>query len=101
MALLLRGIVLGIIGYVIWRLLQPRCYIRIVIDRDGVKSHSGIPRSSHSTILNWMARKVVTDRRITICVSHGRDGRPKIGISGPIDSGTEQLVRNFLQSELG
>lgn len=100
MALLLRGILLGIIGYVFWRLLRPRCAIRIVVDQDGVKSHTGLPRSSHATILNWIARRVVTERRITICVTHGRDGRPKISFSGPIDQDTEQLVRNFLLSEL-
>lgn len=100
MALLLRGLVLGLIGYVFWKLLQPRCVIRIVVDQDGVKSHTGLPRSSHATILNWIARHVVTDRKITICVTQGRDGRYRISISGPIDEGTEQMVRNFLLSEL-
>ncbi len=100
MALLFRGILVGVIGFVIWKVLQPRCVIRIVVTQDGVTSHSGIPAARQSDTLNWLARQVITDRKVTISVYQSRDGRPQIRFSGPIADDTQQLVRNYLLSEL-
>ena len=98
--LILRGLLLAVVGVVIWKLLQPRCLMRIAVNRDGVTSHHGIPAGKQSVILDFVARQIITDRPVTICVSRGSGRHPSIRFSGSLDDGTQQLVRNFLLSEL-
>ena len=98
--LILRGLLLAVIGAVIWKFLQPRCLMKIVVGPDGVKSHRGIPAGKQSVILDFVARQVVTDRAAAICVCQDSDGRPAVRFSGTLDDDTQQRLRNFLLSEL-
>ena len=51
-------------------------------------------------ILDFVARHMITGRRVTIGVSEGSVVAPSVRVSGLPDEQTKQLIRNCLLSEL-
>ncbi|MEO2019298.1 MAG: hypothetical protein ABGZ53_33610 [Fuerstiella sp.] len=95
-----RLVVLAIMGFIAWRLLRSRWAFTIVVDKTGVRSHTGIKTPQQRHLLSLFQRTRFVDGKVTIRGRTDKNGQLQLTFIGPIDDATRQQVRNFLVDEL-
>ena len=95
----LLALALLLVGPVIRMLFRPQLVGGITLDRDGLQKQGGLPATRHSEILDFVARKVIPDRSVVICIVRA-ENRLRVNFRGPLDSGTSQLVHKLLLLKL-
>ena len=85
-----------LIGYVVWRMLRPRYALKIVIGKQGIKYHEGLPKAHKTSVLEFFEKHRSFDGNITICAIRQSDGHLRLVFKGQVDPGVRQQIRNFL-----
>ena len=87
------------VTYVVWRMLtRPRHAVSIVIDKNGIKHHRGLPKGQEARVLGFLEEQLAPQGKITINADRQPEGHLRLYFTGPIDPGAQQQVRNFLNS---
>ena len=94
--ILLRLGLLVLIGLVVWAVLRPQYGLKVVVDRSGVKQLRGVPRGRQADLCQFLRNEVAIGGTVTILGNRLDDGRLRLSFRGPIDSGMQQRIRNFL-----
>jgi hypothetical protein len=95
----LRLIFLAAVAGAAWFLFRPRWAFTIVVGPTGVISYSGIKTSQQRQLLQLFENVRFMDGQVTIRGRCDADGRLRLHFSGPIDSGTQQQIRNLLTTD--
>lgn len=90
----------GLILYGIWTTAQPSWPIKIVVSRRRVASIRGLPEARIGRIVEFLEEDVAPESRLVIRAAHAKSGRLMTKVSGAVDEGTRQRIRNFLHAEL-
>lgn len=100
MAVFLRIAVIAVIGYVLWQLLRPKWAFTIVVDRSGVRSHSGITTPQQQRLLELLQKTRFIEGRVKVCGRNDENGRLQLRFFGNISDDARQQIRNFIANEL-
>ncbi len=92
---LIKIAVVALIGYVVWRMMRPQHSVVIVMDKNGIQNHKGLPRGQAKRVIQFLEDHVSPDGKLTIYADRQPNGRLRLNFKGPIDSGMQQQVRNF------
>ncbi len=87
---------IALIGYVVWRMIRPRYTLKIVIGKQGIKHHKGLPKAHKTSVLKFFEKHRSFDGNVTICAMRQPDGYLRLIFKGEVDPGTRQQIRNFL-----
>lgn len=98
LTLFIRLAVIALIGYVLWRIFQPRYDVRIVIGKKGIKHHEGLPKAHRATVLEFFEEHRSFDGNVTICAMRQPNGYLRLVFKGQVDPGVRQQIRNFLNT---
>lgn len=93
-------IIIAAIGYLAWRMMNPRHAIRIVIDEHGIKHHQGLPKAHERDVLGFLQQHLAPEGRLTICADRQPSGYFRLYFKGSIAPGEQQQVRNLFNSVL-
>jgi len=95
---LIRLLAIALVGFVVWQVMRPRYAVRIVIGKQGIKHHKGLPAAYETTMLEFFEKHRSFDGDVTICATRQTDGYLRLAFKGPVDEGMRQQVRNFLMT---
>ena len=87
---------IALVGYVVWRMMRPRYTLEIVIGKQGIKHHKGLPKAHETCVLEFFQKHRSFDGNVTICAMRQPDGYLRLVFKGQVDPGTRQQIRNFL-----
>ncbi|WP_425398773.1 hypothetical protein [Aeoliella sp.] len=90
----------GLILYGIWTTAQPSWPIKIVVRRRRVVSIRGLPEARVGRVVEFLEEDVAPESRLVIQAAHAQSGRLMTKVSGAVDEGTRQRIRNFMHAEL-
>lgn len=90
----------GIVVYGVWTAIRPNWPIRIVVTRDGVQSHQGLPKRCTLRVIEFLERDIAVESRLVILARREQNGRLRTSVRGELDKGTQQRIRNYLIAEL-
>jgi len=86
--------------YGLWRAMQPKWTVKIVVAPDGIKHQQGLPKSQQDNIRTFFENDVSITETITIQALRYSKRYIRLQIAGQIDPGTRQRIRNFLMDVL-
>lgn len=89
-----------LILYGIWTAARPAWPIKIVVSPRGVESVRGLPRARTGRIVQFLEQDLAPSSRLVIRAAKSNSGRLRTKVSGRVDDGTRQRIRNFLYAEL-
>jgi hypothetical protein len=89
-------LILAVLVFVVWLFYRRRWPTRIVVDRNGVRSHRGLPKSREREILAFLNDDVSFEGKVTIGLARSQNGSLQTHFAGRIDEGTRQRIRNYL-----
>ncbi len=93
---LIRFTAIAVIGYVVWRMMRPRYTLKIVIGKQGIKHHKGLPKAHESSVLKYFEKHRSLDGDVTICAKREADGYLRFVFKGDVDPATRQQIQDFL-----
>lgn len=88
----------GLIGWVLYRVFVPRPAVRLVITSAGLISSRGAPAHIIRELESFFSRDVVVVAKVVILGDHDSRGQMRFRFRGLIDQGTQQQIRNYLQT---
>jgi hypothetical protein len=97
---LIQIVVVAIVAYIVWRLMQPKYPIRIVMENRRVEHHEGLPKAQEGSVLAFLRNDLECDARLVISAARRPNGGLLLDIKGPIEPGKRQQIRNFLNTML-
>ena len=96
--LLVRLFIIALVVYGVWRILQPRAHVRIVIGEYGIKQFEGLPKAQEKEVLRFLQNDLEFDGKLVIRARRQSNGYLSLNFSGQIEPGTKQQIRNFLNT---
>ena len=81
-----------------WKAIFPKPSIRIVVSPSGLVNHHGLSNRSERELGQFFSNDVDLNSNVTILGNRDQQGRLKFTFRGDLDQGTEQQIRNFLQT---
>ncbi|MCO6048112.1 hypothetical protein NG895_29815 [Aeoliella sp. ICT_H6.2] len=94
-------VLLGVlIVYGIWTSRRSNWPIKIVVSSRGVESMRGLPASRTARVAEFLERDLAPESRVVIRAARSKSGRLRTKVTGAVDDGTRQRIRNFLYAEL-
>jgi hypothetical protein len=82
--------------YGLWAASRPRWTVKIVVEGSDIQSHQGLAKARLLAVREFFRRDVRLDQRIVIRALRDHSGNVRLDISGQIDPGTKQQIRNYL-----
>lgn len=82
--------------YLIWQAARPRWDVHIVVEPESVTIVRGIAAARMAEVKAFLRDGVPVNGRIEVLARKDPDGRLITAFKGPIDTGIQQRVRNFL-----
>lgn len=93
--LLIRVAVIAGVAFVIWRILQPKYDVRIVIAPDGIREVTGVARGLRGEIERFLQENLPEEGKVIIGGIRQPNGRMRLVFRGPINQARQQRFRNF------
>jgi hypothetical protein len=97
---LLRFAVPVLIVYGAWTFLRPKWAFTIVMDRTGMRSHTGVTTPQQRRLLELLRRTRFVEGEVKICGRHDENGELQLRFFGRLSGETEQQIRNYIVNEL-
>lgn len=88
------AIVAGIC-FIVWRVIQPKYDVKIVLTPAGIKVVDGVPRKLRGELDEFLEQNLPKEGRVVIGGRRQEGGRLRLVFRGPFDQGQQQRVRNF------
>lgn len=89
-----------LIIYGIWTQGNKKWKVKIVVDETGVRSHEGLPPARVARIVEFFEKTISIESKCVVQARTEPNGHLRTRISGSIDEGTKQQIRNFLMTVL-
>lgn len=96
----LRFVVIAVVGFGLWKFLQPKWAFTIVADQSGVRSHDGISTPQQHRLLDLFRKMRFVEGRVTVRGRHDENGKLQLRFSGKISDEARQQIRNFIVNEV-
>jgi hypothetical protein len=91
---------IGIVGTALFFATRPNWALVVVADRNGVRSCRGIPKLHEASLIQFLTTEIPIQGRVIIRGLRQKNGLMRLQVSGSLDSGSRQRIRNFLLSLL-
>ena len=93
---LLKIALVAFFAWLVWSVFRPRYTLRIVVDKDGVHSATGLSAAQKQKVLGFLENDIELENRITILGARRRDGGMCFTLRGRLHPSIRQQIRNFL-----
>jgi len=93
--LVIKAAIIGGVGFVIWRVLQPKYDVRIVLTSEGVQQLDGVAKRLRQEVGEFLEQNLPESGTVVVGGIRQPGGRLRLVFGGPIDSGQQQRFRNF------
>ena len=90
----------SIIGVALFFAMRPNWALLVVADQNGVRTCRGIPKLHEANLTQFLSNEIPLQGRVIIRGLRQKNGLMRLRVSGPLDSGSRQRIRNFLLSLL-
>jgi hypothetical protein len=90
----------GIVGCALFLAMRPNWALVVIADKNGVRRCRGIPKLHEAQLIEFLTKEIPVQGRVTIRGLRQKNGLMRLTVSGPLDSGSRQRIRNFLLSLL-
>jgi len=86
----------SIVATVLFLAMRPKWALVVVADQNGVRCCRGVPKLHEANLTKFLTTEIPLHGRVTIRGLRQKNGLMRLQVSGPIDSGSRQRIRNFL-----
>lgn len=93
--LVIKAVVVVGVCLVVWRVLQPRYDVKIVLVPDGIKQVDGVPQKLRRELDEFLEQNLPAEGKVVIGGRRQQGGRLRLVFRGPVDGGQQQRFRNF------
>jgi len=90
----------SVIGFALFFAMRPNWALFVVADQNGVRTCRGIPKLHQASLTRFLTTEIPLRGRVIIRGLRQKNGLMRLQVSGPLDSGSRQRIRNFLLSLL-
>lgn len=91
----IRVAIVGAVGFVVWRVLQPKYDVKIVLTPEGVQRVEGIAKRLRYEVDDFLQQNLPRQGTVVVGGVRQTGGRLRLVFRGPIDNGQQQRFRNF------
>ncbi|MBP85961.1 MAG: hypothetical protein CMJ64_04460 [Planctomycetaceae bacterium] len=93
---MIKAAIIGGVGFVIWRVLQPKYEIGIVLTPEGVRRVDGVDKRLRHEVEEFLQQNLPEQGKVVIRGIRQPGGRLRLVFRGPVHEGQQQRFRNFL-----
>ena len=89
------GIVAAVL-FVVWKVLQPKYNLKIVVNAGTVQEIQGVAKGKQAELTEFLEKDLATSNRFVIFGQRQANGRLQLRFRGQVDVGKQQQIRNYL-----